>query len=215
METDMAVLTILFVLIACGTAQAQGEPPRFSVAGGAGAARQFSTEFDFGTTPMWQVSGRAQTAGHFAIEGVFEQWSQEQGRVINDLLLTGPDGPLGRAARIEQHEHFRMRTIAFNALATARSGRVLFMAGGGGGVMAYDRTFAQETSGCDAPAAAACGRFENGFSSSSATLQAVAGVDVAITRRVAAFGRYDLVLPVRDIGFGHGGVTAGVRLFLW
>jgi hypothetical protein len=210
----LPILIVLFVLGICGSADAQ-DAHRLTAAFGAGVARQFSPDFDFGTTLVWQASVRRRTGEHLAVEGVFEQWNGQRDAVHTDVLLSGPDGPIGRVARITEQQTYRMRTLAFNVLALVGSGRVTVAAGGGAGVMAYDRTYAQETSGCEPATSSACGRYENQFSSSSGTAQAVADLNVAITRRVAAFGRYDLVLPLRDPGFGHGSATAGIRVTVW
>ena len=97
---------------------------------------------------------------------------------------------------------YTMRTYAANVLATGTSGAATFSAGGGVGVFDYARDFTQ-------------GAFGNTFTSSGVTAQAVAEFAVSVTRRIAIVGRYDLVVPIEDPGFGHNSVCAGVRIGLW
>lgn len=46
-------------------------------------------------------------------------------------------------------------------------------------------------------------------------MQGVAEVDVKVAPRVQVFGRYLLVVPVTDPGFGHGTIMGGARVVLW
>jgi hypothetical protein len=93
---------------------------------------------------------------------------------------------------------YKMRNVGANVLATGGSRRVTISGGGGIGAFAYDRR----------------GSTGNVFSSDGFTLQGVAEVDVRVAPRVQVFGRYLLVLPVRDPGFGHGSIGGGVRIVL-
>ena len=197
-----------------GAAVAQDEGPRLTIAAAGGVATPFHADFDF-TAATWEISFRGQTARHLAVEGFFEQWQHVTDEVFLNRDILGPTGSLGRVGRIEQSTRYRMRTAGFNALATGRSGRVTFGGGGGIGFLQYDRRFAQAATGCDAPVAQLCGSTEDTFSNNSFTVQGVAEVDVAIGRRVQGCGRYLLVVPTSDPGFGHGAVLAGVRVTLW
>ena len=132
-----------------------------------------------------------------------------------DLDFTAPAWELSVRGAIAKHvvleafsEHwqreqravtYKMRTVGANALATGGSRRVTISGGGGIGAFAYDRR----------------GSSGNVFSSDGFTVQGVAEVDVALARRVQVFGRYVLVVPVRDPGFGHGTIGGGVRIVLW
>ena len=208
------VIAMCLVLGFAGQARAQSET-RVSVAAGAGIAAQAYGELNFSSAPAWDVSVRVQTGPHLSFEGLFDQWREAQETVHLDQLLTGPNGPLGRVARIDEHRTYRMRTIGMNVLAAGGSGRVTFAGGRGGGVMLYDRTFAQEGSGCEASVASACGSFSNTFSSSSFTAQGAGDLAVAMTRRIAVFGRYDLIVPVREPGFMHSTFAAGLRVVVY
>ncbi len=53
------------------------------------------------------------------------------------------------------------------------------------------------------------------FSNSSFSVQAVAGLEVALTSHVAAFGQYQFLAPTIDIAAGQATVGAGVRVRLW
>jgi hypothetical protein len=195
-------------------AGAQAAAPKLSVAAGGGIATPFHGDVDF-TAPSWEVSVRGAIARHVAVEGFFEQWEHDKGTVLLDQAIQGPAGFLGRVARVEQRTTYRMRTAGVNVLATGGSPRVSFFGGGGIGQLAYDRRFTSTTSGCDAATAPLCRSTQNSFSSESFTVQGVAEVDVAVVRRVHVFGRYLIVVPVSDPGFGHGSVGGGVRLVLW
>jgi hypothetical protein len=185
-----------------------------TVAAGGGVALQTYGELDFSRAPAWNVSARVQATPHLAFEGLFDQWRETQQTVRLDQRLLGPNGPLGRVARIDVRQTDRMGTIGLNVLATGGSGRVRFSAGGGAGVMLYDRAFTQEATGCDASVASSCGQYSRTFSSSSTTGQAMGDLDVAVSRRFRVFGRYDLIVPLREPGFMHGTFSAGLRVVL-
>jgi hypothetical protein len=214
------ILVTLFVSVAAAlavsasTAAGQDVSPKLTIAAGGGIATPFHVDFDF-TAPSWELSARAAIARHAAVEGFFEQWEHSEGNVAVDQVIHGPSGILGRVARVEQRTTYRMRTAGFHVLGTGGSGRVSFFGGGGIGLLVYDRRYTSTTTGCDAGTAALCRTFENTFSSNPFTVQGVAEVDVTIVPRVQAFGRYLLVVPLEDPGFGHGTVMAGARIVLW
>lgn len=192
----------------------QDAPPKLTLAAAGGLATPFHADFDF-TAPDWEVSVRGSIVRHVAVEGFFEQWEHGKGNVLLDQAIQGPTGFLGRVARVEQRTTHRMRTAGVNVLATGGSSRISFFGGGGIGLLAYDRRFINTTSGCDAGTAQLCRSTENTFSSESFTVQGVAEVDVLVVRRVQVFGRYVIVVPVSDPGFGHGSLVGGVRVALW
>jgi hypothetical protein len=211
----LSCFTILAAsVLAASTAAGQDVSPKLTIAAAGGIATPFHADFDF-TAPSWELSARASIARHVAVEGFFEQWEHSEGTVLVDQAIHGPSGILGRVARIESRTTYRMRTAGFHVLGTGGAGRVSFFGGGGIGMLVYDRRFTNTTTGCDAGAAELCRTFENTFSSNPFTVQGVAEVDVTIVPRVQVFGRYLLVMPPQDPGFGHGTVMAGARIVLW
>jgi hypothetical protein len=214
MRTAIVAFGASLVALSPSVVNGQDAPPKLTIAAGGGIAVPFHADFDF-TAPSWEVSVRGSIARHAAVEAFFEQWEHEKGSVFLDQAIQGPDGFIGRVARIEQRTTYRMRTAGANVLATGGSPRVSFFGGGGIGLLAYDRRFTSTTSGCDAATAQFCRSTANTFSSDSFTVQGVAEMDVAVVRRVQVFARYVIVVPVSDPGFGHGSVGGGVRLVLW
>jgi hypothetical protein len=196
------------------TAAAQDSQPRLTAAAAGGLATPFHGDFDF-TARSWELSLRGQTAAHLAIEVFFEQWQHTDREVFLNRDIQGPNGFLGRVGRIEQSTRYTMRTAGVNGLATGRAGRVTFAGGGGIGLLDYDRRFAQATTGCEPSVAHLCNATGNTFTSNGVTAQGVAEVDVAVAPRIQAFGRYLLIVPTSDPGFGHAAVLAGVRLTIW
>ena len=211
----LSCFTILAAsVLAASTAAGQDVSPKLTIAAAGGIATPFHGDFDF-TAPSWELSARGSIARHVAVEGFFEQWEHSEGTVLLDQAIHGPNGILGRVARIESRTTYRMRTAGFHVLGTGGTGRVSFFGGGGIGMIVYDRRFTNTTTGCGAGAEELCRTFENTFSSNPFTVQGAAEVDVTIVPRVQVFGRYLLVVPPEDPGFGHGTFMAGARLVLW
>lgn len=208
------VFAVSVLTLSPSAAIGQDQQPRLSVAAGAGVAHPYYGDFDF-TAASWDVSLRASVSRHMAVEGFFEQWEHDKGEVFLDQAIQGPAGFIGRVARFEQRTSYTMRTAGFHALATARSERLTLAAGGGIGAFAYDRRYSTTTTGCDAATANLCHATGNTFSSNGFTAQGVAELDVAVIRRVEVFGRYLMVVPVSDPGFGHSTFGGGVRVTLW
>jgi hypothetical protein len=127
------------------------------------------------------------TASHFELS--------LRGSLADHVAL---EGFFGQWRGTQRSTTYKMRNLGANVVGIGSTGRVTFSGGGGIGAFAYDRR-------------AGTG---NVFSSDGFTVQGVAGVDVAVARRVQVYGRYLLVLPVRDPGFGHGSVGGGVRFVL-
>jgi hypothetical protein len=119
-----------------------------------------------------------------------------RGAIAKHVVL---EGFFEQWQRQQRSTNYKMRTVGFNALATGGSRRVTISGGGGVGAFAYDRR-------------ASTG---NLFTSDGFTVQGVAEVDVAVAPRVQVFGRYLMVVPLIDPGFGHGTVMGGARVALW
>lgn len=217
----MRVIRLVFITMAgCvlalspSIAAGQEAPPRLSIAAAGGVVTPFHGDFDF-TAPSWELSARGSVARHVAVEVFFEQWQRSEGSVRLDQVIHGPTGLLGRVGRIEQRTTYRMRTAGFHFLGTGGSGRVSFFGGGGVGLLLYDRRSTSTATGCDTGAESLCRSIENTFSSNPFTLQGVAEVDVQVAPHLQVFGRYLLVVPEDDPGFGHGTIMAGARVVLW
>jgi hypothetical protein len=207
----MSVLLAIALNGARADAQQQ-DPPRLTIAAGAGVAMPLQGDLDF-TASEWQVSVRGRMSPHFALEGFFSAWRHDATRVLLNQAIIGPDGPLGRIARIEETTRHEIRVAGANALAIGSSGRVTVAAGGGVGILLFDRLFRQTSAGCDP--ADLCRTFETPFSNDSGTAQGVFDADAALSQRISVFGRFQFVVPLRDVTFSQASVAGGVRMALW
>jgi len=209
-----AAFALAFLAISPVRAGAQPDAPRFSIAAGAGVAMPLHGDLDF-TAPEWQVSVRGAVSRHFALEGFFSDWRHDTTRVLLDQAIQGPTGFLGRVGRIEETTAHKVRVVGVNALATGTAGRATVAGGGGIGMWLFDRRFRQASTGCEPAVADLCRTVDNTFNSDSQSAQGVVELDVAVTRRLHVFGRYQLVLLFQDPGSGHGSAAGGVRIALW
>jgi hypothetical protein len=133
-----------------------------------------------------------------------------------DLDFKAPEWQI--AVRAAVSRHFLLEGFFDewrNWLARGFIDRAAFTGGGGIGFMHYDRLFEQSVRGCQSPTPASCQALENRFNSQSFTFQAVAGVEVPIASVISAFGQYQFVAPIEDVGFSHSSVTGGVRIRVW
>ena len=213
-----AALTIcglaLVQLIAPPTVGAQQPPARLTIGGSAGISNPLHADFDF-TAPEWQISVRTAVSDHFAIEGFFDEWKHTTEDVLVNQQLHDPNGVVGIAGRLTIETVQRTRSVGFNFLARGTFDRVTVTAGGGPGVWLYHRQYNQTFTDCQATQPAFCRDFADEFSNSAFSVQAVAGLEVAITSRLAAFGQVQLLAPTTDIAAGHATVGAGVRVRIW
>jgi hypothetical protein len=196
------------------SAAAAQSAPRLAIGASAGLSIPLHGDFDF-TAPEWQISLRTTVSDHVALEGFFEQWRHATDEVRTNVTLQGPASIVGHAGRISSRTLQCTRIAGFNALARASFDRVTLTAGGGPSIWLYERRFSQTLSDCESTQPNGCRDFASRFSNSSFSVQAVAGLDVALTSRLAAFGQYQLAAPTVDISGGHSSVGAGVRLRVW
>ena len=201
-------------LIGPARANAQQPPPKLSIAGAAGISNPFHGDFNF-TAPQWQISLRTAVSDHFLLEGFFDEWRHTTDDVRENQTLRDPNGIVGRAGRLSIRTVQVTRSVGFNALARASFDRLTLTAGGGPGVWLYQRRYSQTLADCQATAPEFCRDYANRFSNSSFSVQAVAGLEVALTSHVAAFGQYQFLAPTIDIAAGQATVGAGVRVRLW
>jgi hypothetical protein len=181
-------------------ASAQGfDDSRITASGAAGIALPLHADLDF-NAPEWQIAVRGTVSRHFLLEGFFEAWRHRA------------EDPRTTAAR---RTTYTMKTVGVNWLARGFVGRAAITGGGGIGFMHYDRRFEQIVGDCQPSTPASCQIFENRFNSQSFTFQGVAGLEVPIVSRISAFGQYQFVAPIEDVGFSHSSVTGGVRVKIW
>ena len=189
---------LLAAWIAPASAQAL-EDSKITLGGAAGLAFPLHGDFDF-NAPEWQITVRATVSRHFLLEGFFDEWQEKTQE---------------RDVRFASSTTYTMRTAGINWLARGFIGRAAITGGGGVGFMHYDRRFAQTVTDCQSSTPVSCQDFENRFSSQSFTFQGAAGLEVPIASVVSAFGQYQFVAPIEDVGFSHSSVTGGVRVRIW
>jgi hypothetical protein len=193
------VFALAFAQLATPASIEAQSTPKLAVSAGAGLSNPFHGDFDF-TAPEWHVGLRATVAEHFVIEGFFEQWRHTSDEVF---------------APVTTRTVHDTKVVGFNALVRAAFDRVTLTAGGGPSSLVYNRRFTQTRTDCDSTSSASCREFENRFSNNSFSVQGVAGLEVAITSFVAAFGQVQFVIPTVDVAGGHSTVVGGVRLRVW
>jgi len=213
-RTRQAVLLASILVLGCPALAAgqSGDAPRFSIGVGGGVANPFHGDLQF-KAPWWEVAGRGHMSEHMLVEVVFGQWRHTEELVLFNVPLQGPSGLIGRADRLQQQTRLTMNAFEFNVLAGGRIGRARISGGGGAGVLAMRDVFSQRLEGCSEPVPAICqGSNERSRTSTSFAFQGVGGVDIDITRLVAAYGIVRLAIPTRDVGSTELRVAAGVRL---
>ena len=186
------------------------EPQRFTLAAGAGQTTPLHGDLEF-KAASWEVSARGQASRHFALEAFVAEWRHGSEAVRFGLPAIGGGGTIGE---LTQQTRYAVRTFGLNALPTISLGRVTVTGGGGGGVMIFSRRFEQSVSACRVAGSLRCTNLVARHASSSLTVQGVAGLDVRLAPRLAAFADYRLVFPVEDPGSGHAAVAAGVRVVI-
>jgi len=189
---------LLAAWIAPASAQAL-EDSKITVGGAGGVAFPLHGDFNF-NAPEWQLTVRATVSRHFLLEGFFDEWRKK----------TQDSG-----ARFESSTTYTMRTAGLNWLARGFIGRAAITGGGGIGFMHYDRLFEQIVNDCQSSTPGSCQDFENRFNSQSFTFQTAAGLEVPIASVVSAFGQYQFVAPIEDVGFSHSSIAGGVRIRVW
>lgn len=212
----ISFLAILLLVCAAGTAAAQSplQPARLTVGANGGWAVPGGA-FEIDPLGQWEVTVRGAMTPHLILEGFFSDWGRTKRTLHTDVALQGPSGFLGRVDRIEESLDQRLQTIGVNVARAFTFDRATISTGGGIGAMMYSKRYAQTTTGCEAAVATACGSYSNPFSNSSMTGQGVVDLDVAITRRIHAAGRWLLVVPVQDPAYLHSAAGAGIRIVLW
>jgi len=180
-----------------------------SVGAAAGIAAPYHGDFDF-TATSWQADVRVDTTRHFGFGVFLEEWRHSDERVLTDLPITGPSGPLGRVDRLVGRTDHRTRAVGWSLLARGTLARVTFSGGGGVSYLVYSRDSRQTLSGCDP--ASLCRDTSNEFDNSSFAAQVQAGIDVEVAPHVAVMGQVRALVPMQDPGGGHNTIVGGVRV---
>lgn len=205
-------LAAIAFAVALSSVPAAGQAERVSIGASAGVANPLHGDFEF-TAPEWQVAVRLSPSRLVSFDLVYGEWRHTEHRTQENLAVSGPSGPLGRIGRFEQRTRYVMRTAGLNVVLTHAFPRVKVWGGGGPALMTFARDYRQMLSDC--VGGVTCSDFESSHSAGRFAVQGVAGLDVVITKRVAAFGQYGFAMPVEDPGSGHTSVMAGVRFAFW
>jgi hypothetical protein len=209
----MSAAAVVMMVATASPAAAQAiAPPHATVNFGVGIANPIDADVDL--VPFaWQASVRIATARHFIIEASYGEWRHDETREMTNLAIQGPNGPLGTIDRLTERTEESRPAIAFNLLGAWSTGPVTFMAGGGPGMLVYHRTFTQTSEGCHG--VTTCSTYSHSYNNSAFSVQATAGVDVAIASRIGAFGEFRLAVPIQDPAGGQTTAIGGVRVALW
>jgi len=196
------------VLFSGARADAQMRVPRVSVGGGAGIALPLHGDFDF-TPWAWEADLRVGLSPRVLVEAAVGEWRHNTTTAADHIPAPAYPDAIGH---LEQTTTHAMRTMQVNLLAAATAGRVRVTAGGGVGLLRHLRTVTTVAENCSG--AATCGTFHSDVSSTTASAQAVGGMDVDVARFIAVYGQARFVVPLTDPGGSDLRVTAGVRLTL-
>ena len=173
---------------------------------GAGVAIPFHGDFDF--TPFtWDTGVRVGLSEHVLVEVAGGESRHTRRRVETNLVANG--ATIGRFEQITTHAQ---RFAQVNVLATGATGRLRVSGGGGVGLLQFARR--TETTTTDCSPGIMCGVSGSSTSRISGSVQAVGGVDVSLTTRVALYGQGRFLVPLTDPGGSDLRVTAGVRVGL-
>ena len=102
---------MLFVLAARPAAAQPPTTRHVSLAPPRGLATPLHGDFDF-TATAWQADVRFDTARYFGFGVFFEEWRHTEEEIFTDQTISGPNGPLGRAARTTVRTDHRTRALA-------------------------------------------------------------------------------------------------------
>ena len=204
---------LILLLFSVPAAAQSVESSRFSVAGGAGMAFPFHSDFPDDAF-AWHVSGRIRTAKFLSVDVTFDQWRHESSRVLTDLTLQGPSGVIGHVDEVRIEDRVGVDALSVSAMLGGTVGRVTLMAGGGPALVTYRDHHSQTLTGCTATVPQTCQDSSSSFSNPELGLQGAVDAGVRVTSRISAFTRLNVVGPLSDPGSGHLGIVGGVRVRL-
>jgi hypothetical protein len=199
------ILLVALVLLPAAAWAQSADPPRVSVGAGVGLAFPLHGDFDF-TPWAWEADVRVALSRRGVLEVAAGEWRHSESRVVHDIQVTPPPGTIGR---FEQATGRTQRMLQANLLFQGATGRLHVTAGGGVGLLQFQRRTRIVTSGCSP--GALCGTTEYTFTNASGTAQAVAGLEVAIASGLTAYGQARFIANIRDVGGSETRLTAGLR----
>lgn len=209
------MLTALTLALLADRAAAQAtDPPRLTASLAAGMATALHSDMGFNAAE-WQIALRTSVSRHVFLEGYFDQWRHSDQEEYSGGTIQSRTSVIGRYSKLTKQTVHVTRSIGVNALAAGSVGRVRLTAGGGPGVMIYQRRFSQTLLDCQSAAPESCQDNRNTWTSSGLSVQAAAGAEVALTSRLAAFGQFQFTAPIEDFAFSHMSTTAGIRATIW
>lgn len=206
MPVRWVLLAALVLTPGLASAQPSAPAPRVSIGGGLGFAVPFHGDLDF-TPWAWEADVRLALSRRVVFEAVVGEWRHSDTMRARDIAVSMPPGRIGR---FDQTTTRVQRLVGANVLFSSGPRRVRFLAGGGLGLVQHERRTRQTTGDCSP--GVSCGSFESSFSNTSAAAQGVAGADVRLSARFAAYGQARLVVPTTDPGGSDLRVTTGLRV---
>lgn len=211
--SGIAFLGAALLLVSAPAAAQSDAPAAAGVGVGAGVAFPFHSDFSFRAFE-WVASIRFPQEKHLLVEIAIDQWRHKTTHVVSDITLRDATGVIGHTDEIRTEDATTVTVIGVNALVTGTRGRMRVSAGGGAGVIRFADRYEVDVTGCTSPAPQHCQEYTRRDSRYDLSVQATADVELALRRRLSAFGRFNLVVPVEGPFTGHFGFVAGVRMGL-
>lgn len=206
--TAVAMATMALA-IGAGSAAAQSpDETRLSVAAGGGIANPLHGDFQF-NAQTWHATVRLRSSRLVSFEATYSEWRHTETSTYTNIVT----GSANRIGRVVTETEYVARTAGFNVLLQHAVGRFGVWGGAGPGFMTLGHRYRYTASECQG--IARCDTYTNDYSDGAFAVQGVAGFDVGLTSRIAAFGQYGFMIPTEDPGAGHVTLTAGVRVRLW
>ena len=204
------IVAILCIAVTPAGAQSS-DPPALSVAGGAGIAFPFHS--DFSSNPVaWHGSVRVRATKYVLVEGLYEQWRDTQTLVTTDLTLRNAVGAsIGHVDELRSEDATTVSVAGLNVLVSAAVGRARISAGGGPGVLTYRDRYEVSLTGCTAQDPRTCDGYVRRDARHAFAVQGAVDLDVPVTRRLSLFGRGIAAGPVDDPGAGYAAIVGGLR----
>ena len=206
----LIAVALSFAAVTQSNAQSH-EPPAFSVAGGAGIAFPFHSDFS-SKALAWHGSVRLRGAKSLFVEGIYEQWRHTTTFVTTDLTLRNAAGAsIGQVDELTTDDSTTVSNVGVNFMVTAPIGRARISVGGGPGLVTYRDRYEVSLSGCSALDPQACQGYVQRDARHALAVQGAVNLDVAVNVRFSLFGRGSVAAPVEDPGAGYAAIVGGLR----